>query len=226
MGIGLLFAAALVYLFLHRSGSSPEVTRVEAKTKDPVAELVSATGMVLTGKPGRAEWNEIAVGARLMEGDLIQTDKSGGATIRYSNGNTVTIQENTVLTVRNAGDGSMDIGVPAAEEAPAVGGTEDKAAVAAFNEARANEPDPLIRLDRIVQFGRSLELVGNVGAGSRLIVNNEIVDVAGDGSFKHFTNPFPASVQKANLDMKVSDLAGRTRVFAAVHDFNPHGGDH
>jgi hypothetical protein len=238
-GIFLLLASALVFLFLHRSGSIKEVTRVEAKTKDPVAELVSATGMVLTGKPGRTEWDQIAAGARLMEGDLIKTDKSGGATIRYSNGNTVTIQENSVLTVRSARDGSMDIGAPATEEAPAsadsgregeafvpAGGAEDKAAVAAFNEARANESGPFIRLDRIVQFGRSLELVGNVEAGSRLLMNNEIVDVAGDGSFKHFTNPFPASVQKANLAMKVTDLAGRTRVFAAVHDFNPRGGDH
>ena len=114
----MLFAAALVCLILHRSNSGPDVMRVEAKTKDPVAELVSATGMVLTGKPGLAEWNQIAVGARLMEGDLIQTDKSGGAGIRYSNGNTVTIQENTVLTVRSAGEGSMEISAPAAEEIP------------------------------------------------------------------------------------------------------------
>ena len=34
-----------------------------------------------------------------------------------------------------------------------------------------------------------------------------------------------ASVEKANLVMKVTDLAGRTRVVAAVHDFNSHGGD-
>ncbi len=201
-GICVLSAAALVSLILYRSNSSLDMTRAEAKAKGPVAELVSATGMVLTGKPGRAEWNQIAVGARLMEGDLIQTDKSGGAGIRYSNGNTVTIQENTVLTVRSAGDGSMEIGVPSAENTPPSSGSgqehesssptaaEDRAAVAAFNKARAGEPGPFIRLDRIVPFGRSLELVGNVEAGSRLSVNNESVDVTGDGSFKHFTNPF------------------------------------
>ena len=235
-GICVLSAAALVCLILYRSNSGPDVTRAEAKAKGPVAELVSATGMVITDKPGRAEWNQIAVGARLMEGDLIQTDKSGGAGIRYSNGNTVTIQENTVLTVRSAGDGSMEISVPSgklrllrlwaggiASSSPTA--AEDRAAVAAFNKARAGEPGPFIRLDRIVPFGRSLELVGNVEAGSRLSVNNESVDVTGDGSFKHFTNPFPVSVGKANLVMKVTDLAGRTRVVAAIHDFNSRDGD-
>jgi hypothetical protein len=236
-GICVLSAAALVFLILYRSNSSPDVTRAEAKATGPVAELVSATGMVITGKPGRAEWNQIAVGARLMEGDLIQTDKSGGAGIRYSNGNTVTIQENTVLTVRSVGDGSMEISVPSAENSPPSSGSgqehtsspptaaEDRAAVAAFNKAKAGEPGPFIRLDRIVPFGRSLELVGNVEAGSRLSVNNESVDVTGDGSFKHFTNTFPVSVGKANLVMKVTDLAGRMRVVAAIHDFNSRDGD-
>jgi hypothetical protein len=216
-GLGVLSAAALVGLILYRSNSGLDVTRAEAKAKGPVAELISATGMVTTSKSGRAEWSQIAVGAPLMEGDLIQTDKSGGAGIRYSNGNTVAIQEHTVLTVRSAGDGSMEISVPSA--------AEDRAAVAAFNRARAGEPGPFIRLDRIVPFGRSLELVGDVEAGSRLSVNNESVDVTGDGSFKHFTNPFPASVGKANLVMKVTDLAGRTRVIAAIHDFNSRDGD-
>jgi hypothetical protein len=236
-GIGVLSAAALVCLIRHRSNSGPDVMRVEATAKNPVAKLVSATGMVLTGKPGRAQWNQIAVGARLMEGDLIQTDKSGGAGIRYSNGNTVTIQENTVLTVRSTGDGSMEIGVPSAKKTPLASDSErehasssptaaeDRAAVSAFNKARAGEPGPFIRLDRIVPFGRSLELMGNVEAGSRLSVNNESVDVTGDGSFKHFTNPFPVSVGKANLVMKVTDLAGRTRVVAAIHDFNSRDED-
>jgi hypothetical protein len=236
-GVCVLSAAAFVCLILYRSNRGPNVTRVEAKAKDPVAELVSATGMVLAVTPGRVEWNQIGVGARLMKGDLVRTDKSGRASIRYSSGNTVTIQENTVLTVRSAGDGSMEIGVPAGDEVPPSADPgrkrevsspteeEDRAAVAAFNKARVGEPGPFIRLDRIVPFGRSLELVGNVEAGSRLSVNNESVDVTGDGSFKHFTNPFSVSVDKAHLVMKVTDLAGRTRVVAAIHDFNSRGGD-
>jgi len=237
-GIVMLAAAALVYLVLRRPENSRNVTRVEVKAKDPAAELVSATGMVLIGKPGQTEWNQTTVGARLMEGDLIQTGKSGRAGVRYSNGNMVTIQENTVLTVRSAGDGGMEIGMPGTDAVPAsadpgngapaasTAEPENKAAVAAFNEARANETGPYIRLKRIIPFGRSLELVGNVEAGSRLSVNNEIVDVSGDGSFKHFMNPIPASEQKINLLIKVTDLAGRTRVVAAVHDFNPRGRDH
>ena len=237
-GICVLSAVAIVCLIIRQSNSSPDVTRVEARAKEPAAELVSATGMVLTGRPGRAEWDQVAVGARLTEGDLIQTDKFGGAGIRYSNGNTVTIPENTVLTVRSAGEGSMEISVPATEEiSPSADSrrrrglasptaAEDRAAVAAFNEARAGEVGPFIRLQRIVPFGRSLELVGHVEAGTRLSVNNESVDVTGDGSFKHFTNPFSASVERANLVMKVTDLAGHTRVVAAVHDFSSDGGVH
>lgn len=236
-GIVVLAGSAVVYMGFHRPGNVREVTRAEARTKDPVAELVSATGMVLAGKPGRTEWTQMAIGARLMEGDLVQTAKAGAAGIRYSNGNTVTIQENTVLTIRSAGDGSMEISVPTmgAEPVPSAPGKgqeakpvglEDRNAVAAFNEVRAGEPGPFIRLDRVIPFGRSLELVGKVEAGSRLSVNNEIVDVGGDGSFKHFTNPFPASDQKVNLLMRVTDLAGRTRAIAASHDFNPQRRDH
>jgi hypothetical protein len=56
-------------------------------------------------------------------------------------------------------------------------------------------------------------------------VNSEIVDVAGDGSFKHFTNPFPVSARKVYLVMRVADLAGRTRIVTTTHDFGPQGGN-
>ena len=114
-GICILSASALAYLILHRSTDSPDVASVEARVKDPAAELVSATGMVLAGKPGRDEWSQITVGARLMEGDRIQTDTAGRASIQYANGNTVILQENTVLTVHSAGDGSMEISVSATD---------------------------------------------------------------------------------------------------------------
>ena len=231
VGIAALAIAGLVGLSLYRRGNDSDATQAEAKTKDrePAAELVSATGLVLAGKSGRMEWNQISIGARLMVGDLIQTDKSGTASIRYSNGNTVSIPEDTILTIRNSENGSMEISAPAMEvhgdpvEAGRGGNdsvNEAGSTVDAFNRARAKESGPFIRLDQIIPFGRSLELIGRVEAGSRLSVNNEIVEIGGDGSFKHFTNPFPASIQTVNLLMKVTDLSGRTSVVSATHDFN------
>lgn len=233
LGIAALAIACLVGLSLYFKGNDPDATQAEAQTKDrePVAELVSATGLVLAGKSGRMEWNQISIGARLMVGDLIQTDKSGTASIRYSNGNTVSIPEDTILTVQNSENGSMEISAPAMEaqndpvysnpggnvSVPDMGST-----VVAFNRARAKESGPFIRLDRIIPFGRSLELIGRVDAGSRLSVNRELVEISGDGSFKHFTNPFPASVQTVNLLMKVTDLSGRTSVVSATYGFDSH----
>lgn len=233
-----LAAAASAYLVFYRFGGSKNVAQAEARSIGPAAELVSAKGLVLAGKPHRKEWYQIVVGARLMEGDVIRTDQYGAAGIRYSSGKMIIIPGNTVMTVRIAGDGRMETAMPVSGSAsvsadseqddlysePA--GIENKAAVDAFNEAGANDPGPFIRLDRIVQFGRSLELVGNVEAGSRLTVNNEIVDVSGDGSFKHFTNPFPGSGQRVNLVMKVANLAGRRRMVTSVYDFNPRGREH
>ncbi len=227
-----LLAGAAVVLTAVRFRTKPAPpARLEQTPNAPAAELVSAEGMVLAGKPGGTEWTQVAVGAKLMEGDLVRTERSAEACIRYSKGNTVFVQENTVFAVQSASDAGMEISVSAPEapplspEPPAAGefGAGERAAVAAFNAAREKEPGPYIRLDRIVPFGRSLELVGGVEAGSRLRVNEEIVDVSGDGSFKHFTNPFPATDSRVRLVLRVSDLAGRIRTVAAVYDFNPRG---
>ena len=85
-------------------------------------------------------------------------------------------------------------------------------------KARSKEPI-LLELQRIIPFGRSLELIGRVEPGSSLAINDETVEVTADGSFKHFTKQFPASTQKASLIMRATDLAGRTRVQRATHDF-------
>jgi len=88
---------------------------------------------------------------------------------------------------------------------------------------RGSDNRHFMELERIIAFGRSLELIGTVEAGSRLVVNDEIVDISGDGSFKHFTKPFPVSAKKALLVMKVMDLAGRTRTETIAYEFNPRG---
>jgi hypothetical protein len=234
-----LSGIALVSLILVLKSHNTKAKPMMISAKASVAELVSANGMVFVGKPGKSEWHQVTMGASLMEGDLVKTDGSAEASIRYSDGSTVTIQANTIFTVRNAGDGSMEISVPFQEtnSRSIASGSEDNAfaqtaakpgkesETAIPDKAGARDASPFIKLDRIIPFGRSLELIGSVEAGSRLTVNNEGVEVAGDGSFKHFTNPFPTSAQKVRLVMKVTDLAGRNRVVTTTHDFYPQGGD-
>ena len=238
-GVVTITVIALVCLLIYSAYNQPRANPAEVRAKDSIAELVSATGMVLVGKPGRTEWNQITVGTRLIAGDLIQTDQSGTASIQYENGTTIDIQANTIFAVQSPGEGRMDITLPHQEANPSSvtstpGQKNSSEAVAsagegieppAFGKANGSELRPYMKLDRIIQYGRSLELIGKVEAGSHLSVNDESVDISGDGSFKHFTKPFPVSAQKVSLVMKVTDLAGRSRVETAAHDFNLHGGN-
>jgi hypothetical protein len=215
--LGIAVFCLVTYFGINRSKEAkvqPAIQQAEA----PSAELISATGMVLVRRPGWIQWQEVKAGAHLAEGDLIQTDHSGEAMIEYSSGTTISIQAKTIFTVQPSGNGQMEISAP-----PLDAPLADKASVADVpHDANANESQPFIELRRIIPFGRSLELIGHVEAGSSLAVNDETIEVAGDGSFKHFTNPFPASAGNVNLVMKVTDLSGRTRVLTATHDFSPH----
>jgi hypothetical protein len=222
-GIALVCPASY---FMMRPSGKTRVKLAAPQVQASAAELISANGMVLVRKPGRREWQEVRAGARLTEGDLIQTDSSGSASIRYSDGTNVSIQEKTIFTIQNGGHGDMEITAPAIPEngiADAESGKELTGAI--LGEARASELKPSMELQSIIPFGRSLELIGHVEAGSSLVVNGETVIVAGDGSFRHFTNPFPAAAGKVRLVMKVTDLAGRTRALTTTHDFSPHGRD-
>ena len=175
---------------------------------------------MLLQSPGRNEWREVAVGAKLNDGDLIQTDKS--ASIRYRDGFTVYIQPGTIFTVRGSEESQAEVRVsPQKNSFPSVPQVEETGEKL---KKRDQGSHPSIELQRIVPFGRSLELIGKVEAGSSLLINDEIVGIAGDGSFKHFTKPFPNSERIATLVLKVTDLAGRTRTVEATHDFNPHSG--
>lgn len=196
----------------------PAVKQVKASA----AELISVTGMILVRKPGRTEWTEVKKGASLMDGDEIQTDDSGMADIRYSNGTIVSIQAKTIFTVQSVENGQMEISAPLPEGIVA---TTVEAGNGLNGAAKTGDLQPSIVLQRIIPFGKSLELIGHVEAGSRLVVNGENIEVTGDGSFKHFTNPFSASAGKVYLVMKVTNLAGRTRTLAATYDFSPHHGD-
>jgi hypothetical protein len=204
-----------VGIVLYVTMSGAKVKTPQAPAKESTAELVSAGGMILVQSPGTPEWREVKTGARFSEVDLVRTDSLGEAGIRYNNGAAVMIPRNTVFTVRRSGDNEMEITAsPDAAMMPLLlaGGIPE------------GKGGPFIELQQIVPFGRSLELIGRVEAGSSLVVNGEIVEVTGEGLFKHFTRPFPASAQVVRLNLKVTDLAGRTRIYTASHDFRPHGG--
>lgn len=205
---------ALITHFCRRDSPTP----VAEPARDFAAELASAEGIVLLQNPGRSEWREVAVGAKLNDGDLIQTDKS--ASIRYRDGFTAYIQPGTIFTVREESQTEVRVS-PQKNSFPSVllaGEDGEKL------KKRDHRSHPSIELQRIIPFGRSLELIGKVEAGSSLLINDEIVGIAGDGSFKHFTKPFPNSERIATLVLKVTDLAGRTRTVETTHDFNPHSG--
>jgi hypothetical protein len=54
------------------------------------------------------------------------------------------------------------------------------------------QADLKLTVDRVVQLGRVLEIDGHTDAGTKVLVNDEIVGlVESDGSFKHLTAPYP-----------------------------------
>lgn len=186
-----------------------------------VAELAKTKGTVLVKNPGKPEWREIKTGTKLSEGDLVRTENSGKAEIRYRNGSTISIFEETVFTVRSTGDNRMEISVaPEASKAVPVLVAEENSA-----EASRSDSKPFVELSQIIPYGRSLELIGRIEPGNRLTINDEKVEVTGDGSFKHFTNSFPGSDNLAQLKMKVTNLAGRTWYWTSTYNFRPLDGD-
>jgi hypothetical protein len=192
------------------------------------AELLSAKGTVHLLKPGQTDWQEVAIGAPLMNGDLIQTDISGNAVIRYPNGTTASIQAQTIFAVQRTGNNEMEILMPVETLAPVnqsaglpkePDGVNQGSQVSVFEGVKVGQLRPSLNLQKIVPFGRSLELIGQVEPGSSLTVNEETVDVGGDGSFKHFTKPFPNYAERVHLVMKATNLAGRASILTTTHDF-------
>jgi hypothetical protein len=95
----------------------------------------------------------------------------------------------------------------------------------ALNSGNAKALRPSFKLLRIIRFGRSLELIGEVEPGSRLTLNDDPVEVSGDGSFKHFTKPFPRAMKKATLVLKATNLAGKTAKLIAYYNFRGRNRD-
>lgn len=59
---------------------------------------------------------------------------------------------------------------------------------------QANAEELLLVVEKYVQHGRVIEVVGRTEPGATVLVNNEpVFNVAANGSFKHFTSPLPAA---------------------------------
>jgi hypothetical protein len=57
-----------------------------------------------------------------------------------------------------------------------------------------NDGELLLEVERFVQHGKVLEIIGRTEPGATVLVNNEpVFNVAPNGSFKHFTQPLPAT---------------------------------
>jgi hypothetical protein len=64
-----------------------------------------------------------------------------------------------------------------------------------------------IDIEKIVPFGHNFQVIGKTDPGIMIFINDEIVEVKGDGSFKHFTKPFKTK-GKNELVIVGRDLAG------------------
>ena len=57
---------------------------------------------------------------------------------------------------------------------------------------QANQGEILLTVDRYVQHGTVIEIIGRTEPGATVLVNNEqVFNIASDGTFKHFTAPLP-----------------------------------
>ena len=64
-----------------------------------------------------------------------------------------------------------------------------------------------IKVDRIIPFGHYFQVVGKTDPGVMVYINDEVVEVKGDGSFKHFTRPYKDK-GKHDLVIVGRDLTG------------------
>jgi hypothetical protein len=212
--LGLALIGSGAYFCLHRT----KKVSAGSPVQEPVARLVSTSGMILVQTSGNPEWREVKTGAPFNEGDLVRTDDSGDAGIQYKNGTVVSIPRNTIMKVRKVADNLVEISASPDASMPPI-------FLEAETDISGKWTGPSVELQQIIQFGKSLELIGRVEAGSSLLINGEIAEVTGEGQFKHFTRPFAASAEIVRLNLKVTDLAGRTRTYRTTHDFRTHGGD-
>jgi hypothetical protein len=220
---GLALACFAAYPYLERLASS---VRVEADAgRAAVAEIESAGGDVQVRQRASAVWNAASAPMPLAEGDLVRTGRSGSARIKFSGGEEVTVPAETFFSLRAPARAVVRLATVAPQAAGKASNPPSPAPAAGGNPADSPPPqpaapenptpsaaraDPALVVEKVVGFGRTLEIFGRIDPGSSLTINGELVPTAGDGSFKHFTKEFP-DAGDVQLVFRVKDLAGRVR---------------
>ncbi len=224
-GVLILVVAGLLAFLYFRWTATKVTTREDALPRD-FTEIVAMSGVVRVLAAGDSEWREAKVGERLGSGDLVRTDARGSARIRYPNGTEASIRADTIFGVQPTGSNEMEVWMTATSEPGEQGerGGSEAGGRSSLDRAGVGELRPSLRLERIVPFGQSLQLVGYVEPGSRLSVNGEKVEVEGDGSFTHFTNPFPRTAETVAIVLEATNLAGRKSTLTAKHSFRSRAG--
>lgn len=75
----------------------------------------------------------------------------------------------------------------------------------------SDKPHLEVVVDKVLSFGRSFEVIGRATPGAVVFINDEVVEVKGDGSFKHFTHPLPRSGRQ-ELIVVARDLTGASKL--------------
>ncbi len=75
----------------------------------------------------------------------------------------------------------------------------------------SGKPQLEVVVDKVLSFGRSFEVIGRATPGAVVFINDEVVEVKGDGSFKHFTHPLARS-GKRELIVVARDLTGASKL--------------
>jgi len=235
----ILCGGAVVMLGLLGALAYPDLRKImsarpkqEGSTEAAVGCIVSAQGSVSLRRRNKAAWTYARSGMQLCEGDMLQTGGTGSITIRYSDAVVVSLPPDTVFSVDHNASTPAPQAAPraAARREPAKPPLLAKPPVSAEQPEsmpRASIPDrePALELERIIAFGRTLEVIGHVDPGSSVYINEESVDISGSGSFKHFTKPFPSGSTHVDLILRVVDLRGRVRTLYSSYSFGPDPGE-
>lgn len=204
----------------------PAQPKRETSIGTAIAQIVLAKGSVALRRRNQVSWSSAGSGMQLCEGDMVQTGGSGSITIRYSDATAVSLPPNTVFCIHHGEDittAEAKPGPPVQREPTKPRGAAEQPSI--VPHAVGLESQPTLELERIVAFGRTLELIGRADPGSTLYINDETADISGGGSFKHFTKPFPPGRTHVQLTLRVVDLRGRVRTLNATHDFGPDPGE-
>ncbi len=93
-------------------------------------------------------------------------------------------------------------------------GTESQASIAnRFNLVQqvSSGHQAFLEITRIIQHGRVVEIEGRTAPGSTVIINNEqVFNIAPDGTFRHFTAPLP-SKGSHEITITAQDRHGNTK---------------